>query len=117
MRPWPGGPSLGGMDAWWPWREAVVDLLELARLVQPDGLAVGVNRGVGPLGLDMTIYLVDQEQRALRPLPGPGKPLPPPLAIDATVAGHVFMGVRTAPAAGARGEPERLRLPRVDGSA
>jgi len=104
------------MDASWPWREAVVDLLELARLVQPDGLAVAVNRAVGPLGLDMTIYLVDQEQRALRPLPEPGKPLPPPLAIDATVAGHVFMGVRTAPAAGARGEPERLWLPLVDGS-
>ena len=104
------------MDVSWPWREAVVDLLELAQLAQPDGLAAAVNQAVRPLGLDMTIYLVDLEQRALRPLPEPGKPLPPPLAIEATVAGRVFMGVRTAPAPGGGGEPERLWLPLVDGS-
>src|SRR5256885_12060901 len=116
MRPAPGRSSVGRMDVSWPWREAVVDLLELAQLAQPDGLAAAVNQAVRPLGLDMTIYLVDLEQRALRPLPEPGNPLPPPLAIEATVAGRVFLVVRTAPAPGGGGEPERLWLPLVDGS-
>src|SRR2546430_7632459 len=100
----------------WPWREAVVDLLEWAQLARPEGLAAAVNQAVRPLGLDMTIYLVDLEQRALRPLPEPGKPLPPPLAIEATVAGRVFMGVRTAPGPGGGGEPERMWLPLLGGS-
>jgi hypothetical protein len=94
----------------------VVNLLERSRLAQPDELAVVVNQAVGRLGLDLTIYLVDREQRNLRALPEPGKPVPEPLPVDSTVAGRVFMGVSAAPVIGGPSRPDRLWLPLVDGS-
>jgi sigma-B regulation protein RsbU (phosphoserine phosphatase) len=87
-----------------PWRAAVVDLLRRTQLSQPDQLTTEVNQAVRPLGISMTIYLVDQEQKHLRPLPEPGKPLPAPLAIERTVAGRVFMAIRPSPG-GAQAEP------------
>jgi sigma-B regulation protein RsbU (phosphoserine phosphatase) len=100
----------------WPWRKAVVDLLARTRLAQPDELAPAVNAALRPLGLEMTVYLVDQEQRFLRPLPEPGKPLPEPLPVEGTLAGRAFTSVRAVPAAGGRGEPDRLWLPLLDGT-
>jgi phosphoserine phosphatase RsbU/P len=104
------------MESAWLWRAAVVDLLERTRLAQPDELATAVNQAVRRLGLDMTIYLVDQEQRDLRPLPEPGKPLPEPLSIDGTIAGRAFMTVQAVPSAGGAGRPDRLWLPLLDGT-
>jgi hypothetical protein len=92
-----------------PWRQALVDLLASARRAQPDELPVVVNRAVAPLGLAMTIHLVDQEQRTLHALLEPGKPAPPPLAVDSTEPGRAFMYVRPA-----RTDPDRLWLPLLD---
>src|SRR5256885_6465770 len=73
------------------WREAVVDLLARDRLAQPDELPLAVNAAAAPLGIDITMYAVDQEQRVLRPVPHPGRALPPPLPVRSTIAGRVFM--------------------------
>jgi hypothetical protein len=99
-----------------PWREAVVDLLERTRLAQPDQMAAAVNAALAGLGLVMTLYLVDKEQRFLRPLPEPGKPLPEPLPVDRTLAGRAFTGVRAVSAGDASAGIDRLWLPLVDGS-
>jgi phosphoserine phosphatase RsbU/P len=93
-----------------------VDLLERSHLAQPDELVTAVNDAVRPLGLDMTVYLVDQEQRHLRPLPEPGKPLPDPLPIDGTMAGRAFMTVGAVPAKGGSDRVQRLWLALVDGA-
>jgi phosphoserine phosphatase RsbU/P len=103
------------MQGAWPWREAVVDLLERTRLAQPGELATAINQAVRGLGLDMTIYLVDHEQRSLRPLPEPGKPAPEPLPIGTTLAGRVFAAVRAMPVTGG-GQPDRLWVPLLDGT-
>jgi hypothetical protein len=49
------------------------------------------------LGIAATIYLVDHEQRMLRPVPQAGKPLPEQQLVDATVAGRAFMSVEVRP--------------------
>jgi hypothetical protein len=53
----------------WPWREAIIDLLARTRLAQPDGLAAAVNVAVAALGIEVTVYLIDYEQRLLHPMP------------------------------------------------
>ncbi|MFI5914449.1 PP2C family protein-serine/threonine phosphatase [Dactylosporangium sp. NPDC051541] len=78
----------------WPWRAAVADLLQRTRLAQPDELATEVSAAAAPLGLAATIYLVDQEQRTLWPVPRPEVATPEPLPVDTTVAGRVFMTVQ-----------------------
>ncbi|GAA1762998.1 PP2C family protein-serine/threonine phosphatase [Luedemannella helvata] len=100
----------------WPWREAVVDLLARTRIAQPDGLSAAVNAALRPLGVRMTLYLVDKEQRALRALPEPDRPAPPGLAVDSTVAGRAFTSVRAVPATDDPRGGSRLWLPLLDGT-
>ena len=76
------------------WRDALVRLLVGDRLAQDDELPTVVNEAVAPLGLEITIYVVDQEQRTLRPIRQPGRKLPQPLGVDTTVAGRVYMNVQ-----------------------
>jgi hypothetical protein len=99
-----------------PWREAVVGLLALDRLAQPDELPVVVNAAAAPVGIDVTIYAVDQEQRLLRPVPHPGRPPRKPLAIGSTVAGRVFMLLQPVSTAAGRAEPAQLWMPLLDGT-
>jgi len=97
-----------------PWRAGVAELLQRARFAQPDELAVAVAVAAAPLGLDVWMYLVDQEQRVLRPVPSPPAELPPPLAVESTIAGRAFMTVRPLPSTvDGRG---RLWLPLLDGT-
>jgi sigma-B regulation protein RsbU (phosphoserine phosphatase) len=95
------------------WEDAVIDLLRGSQRAQPGELAAVVNAAVRPLGVDITIYLVDLEQRALRAVPEPGKPTPEPLSIDGTVAGRAFMAVTPLTATG---PPWRLWVPLLDGT-
>jgi sigma-B regulation protein RsbU (phosphoserine phosphatase) len=119
----------------WPWREAVVELLEASRVIQAGELPGVVNRAVRRLGLEMTIYLADLEQRSLHPVvgaparaacaptravappagsgPDPREPVPEPLGIDTTVAGRAFMGL--TPLNGGDGR-RTLWMPLLDGS-
>jgi hypothetical protein len=103
-----------GQDDRWPWRAAVVDLLQRARLAQPDELSAAVAAAAEPLQLDVWVYLVDQEQRVLYPVPRPRTDPPEPLPVESTVAGEVFMTVEPRPSAdnGRR----RLWLPLLDGT-
>ncbi|MEV4137742.1 PP2C family protein-serine/threonine phosphatase [Dactylosporangium sp. NPDC049742] len=98
----------------WPWRAAVVDLLQRDRLAQPDELGAVAAAAAAPLGLDVWVYLVDQEQRVLLPVPRPPAAPPPPLPVESTVAGQVFMTVR--PRASTVDGRQRLWMPLLDGT-
>jgi hypothetical protein len=95
------------------WDAVVTDMLERARLLQPDELAAQINAATGRIGVTVTVYLVDHEQTALWPVPEPGRPAPPPLPLDSTAAGRAFTVVETQDG-GER--PYRLWVPLVDGS-
>ncbi len=79
------------------WLEAVSAILDGSHLFQPDGLAAAVDAALAPLGIGATIYLVDEEQRTLRPVPRPGRPLPPPQPVAGTPAGRAFALVTSSP--------------------
>jgi len=98
----------------WPWREAIVDLLARTRLAHPDELGAAINAAVARLGIDITVYLIDHEQRLLHPVPEAGKDVGGPLPVDTTLAGRAFMATAalTSPA-GRDGSP--LWMPLVDG--
>ncbi|MFF5234953.1 PP2C family protein-serine/threonine phosphatase [Dactylosporangium sp. NPDC000521] len=98
----------------WPWRAAVADLLQRDRLAQPDQLATVVAAAAAPLGLDVWLYLVDQEQRILLPVPRPPAVSPPPLPVESTAAGQVFMSVR--PRSSTVDGRARLWMPLLDGT-
>ena len=99
----------------WPWPSAIVDLLARTRTAQPDGLSAAVNAALRPLGVHMTVYLVDLQQRTLRALSEPDRPTPPAIAVDGTAAGRAFTDVRAVSADDASGA-YRLWLPLLDGS-
>lgn len=100
-----------------PWQQAVVDLLEKARLAQPDELPAVANAAVAPLGLHITVYAVDQEQRTLRPVPGPAGPSQPRVhRIEDSTAGRCFMDVDAVPVAGTPERPAYLWMPLLDGT-
>ncbi len=66
-------------------------LVEGAHLAVPDDV-VGMLAGHGlSIGIsDVGLYLVDLEQRSLRPVPNPTGPAREPVDIDATLAGRCF---------------------------
>jgi hypothetical protein len=79
------------------WLEAFSAILDGSHLFQPDGLATAVDAALAPLGIAATIYLVDEEQRTLRPVPRPGRALPEPRPLGTTAAGRAFAMVTSAP--------------------
>jgi len=109
--PGPSGRTGGHDDV--RWYRALTSLIRGAHSVQPSGLATLLNEAVRPLGLEITVYLADLEQRSLQPLAEPGKPAIDPVAIDGTLAGRAFRSVTTVPAAD---RPDRLWVPLLDGS-
>ncbi|MGI5212832.1 PP2C family protein-serine/threonine phosphatase [Plantactinospora sp. CA-290183] len=98
------------------WRDAVVELLERSRLAQADELAPTVNAVLADLRVRVTIYLIDHEQRALRPVPEPGHAPEEPLPVDATLAGRVFMAGEPRSAGPTGRERAPLWMPLLDGS-
>jgi hypothetical protein len=98
-----------------PRHAALVDLLKRAHLCQPDELSAEINAAVGPLGLQITVYLVDYEQHRLWPLIERGKPRPEALSVDGTLAGRAFASVRTM-VGGTPDRPDRLWVPMIDAS-
>jgi sigma-B regulation protein RsbU (phosphoserine phosphatase) len=97
------------------WHDAIVALLRRTQMAQPDELPEEINAALQALGLDVTVYLVDQEQRLLHPLPERGKPTPPAIPIDGTLPGRAFTLVRSAWSGGAD-SPHRIWVPMVDGA-
>ncbi len=105
------------------------DFLRRTRAAQPDELPAAVNGAVAALGLAVNVYVVDQEQRVLLPLPGdPTRYGPPPQGTSAdpagprpqpigtTLAGRSFMTVRPLSASGGQPPAPRLWIPLVDGT-
>jgi hypothetical protein len=98
------------------WREALEDLVARDRLAQPDEFPAVVGAALAPLGVEVMLYVVDQEQRTLRPVPEPGMPVPEPLIVDATIAGRAFMHVQPMSSPSGHDRPARLWMPLLDGN-
>ncbi|UQU61668.1 serine/threonine-protein phosphatase [Couchioplanes caeruleus] len=92
------------------WHGLVREILDRSHLWRPEDLAGVVDGAAGRLGLRTTIYVIDHEQRFLRPLGVPGRDLPEPLAVDGTEGGAAFIGVESVPAG------DRLWSPMVNGT-
>jgi hypothetical protein len=95
------------------WLQAVREILDRSHLWTPQDLACSINAALAPLGLRTSIWLVDYEQVALRPLPEPGHDTPEPIPVDGSLPGRVFARVASMPADGDR---HRWWVPMVDGT-
>ncbi len=85
------------------WLGALGDLLTRSHLFQPDELAGAVATVMARLGVRTTIYLVDEEQRALRAVPQDDRPDEEPVPLETSVRGRVFCLIRTLPMSGNSG--------------
>ncbi|MCE6995452.1 serine/threonine-protein phosphatase [Saccharothrix sp. S26] len=96
---------------------ALVRLLEDTHLAPPERLPAAASAAGEALGVGITVYLVDYDQRRLHPLTPPGRAGDDgerkPLDIDTTLAGRAFRHVETL-AAEVPDHP-RLWMPLVDG--
>jgi hypothetical protein len=93
---------------------ALVELLEGAELAPPDRLPLLAEAAGRALGADIAIYLVDYEQRHLRPLrTGNTAGNVPVLEIDTTPAGRAFRQTQTLN--GYSDGHGRLWMPLLDG--
>jgi len=102
-------------DATLDWYGVLADLLRRVKLTQPDQLAEEINLATRPVGLEVTVYLVDHEQRRLWPLPERGKATPDPLALHGTLAGRAFSLIASQPSE-LGGSAFRLWVPVIDGA-
>jgi phosphoserine phosphatase RsbU/P len=79
------------------WRDAVVHLVERGHLTGPVDLGRLVAEATTSTEATVVVYVVDYEQRGLRPLPpGGGEPE----SVDGSRAGEAFSTLRPAPIAG-----------------
>jgi phosphoserine phosphatase RsbU/P len=85
------------------WLDALIDVLDRSHLFQPDQLADAVGLAVSRLGIETTIYLVDDEQRALHAVPQGDRDVPERFGVDDSLPGRVFCVVETMPAANGGG--------------
>jgi len=99
-----------------PWYAVMLELLRRAELCQPDDLIAMVDQVIHTVGLELTVYLIDYEQQALRAIPTDGAPFPPPLPVDTTMAGRAFSLIRTLAGQPTAHRAGRLWIPLVDGS-
>lgn len=79
------------------WLDALSDVLTRAHLFQPDELAPEFDEVMSKLGVHTTIYLVDEEQVTLRPVPRPGWTDPQPQPVEGSLAGRAFALVESIP--------------------
>jgi len=92
---------------------ALVEMLEGARLVPPEGLPAVVAAAGQALGVGIVVYLVDYDQRLLVTFSAPSSAGREPLEVDTTLAGRAFRMVEMLWGQ-AEAEP-RLWVPVVDG--
>src|SRR4051794_7064807 len=83
--------------------DALCGVLDPSHLFQPDQLADAVDAAVSRLGMQTTIYLIDDEQRALHAVPQGDREVPDRFGVDDSVPGRVFCVVETMPAANGGG--------------
>jgi hypothetical protein len=87
------------------WLEAVADLLTRSHLMQSDEIVAHLVEAMRPLGVDVTVYLVDREQRTLVPVPPYDEATPVP--VDNSLGGRAFQHVEST---------GHLWCPMVDGT-
>jgi hypothetical protein len=75
------------------WYAGLADLLDRSHLALGAELPTEINAAVRPLGLTITVYLVDHEQRRLHPMPEPGRAAPQSLPVDEGPAGEAYRSV------------------------
>ncbi|MGY1697798.1 PP2C family protein-serine/threonine phosphatase [Geodermatophilus sp. SYSU D00814] len=92
---------------------ALLRLLEATRTAPPDRLAPLAAEAGRALGVDVTVHVVDHEQRELVRLPD-GRAGADPVAVDGTLPGRVFQSGQPLPSE-AGGVP-RLWVPLLDGA-
>jgi serine phosphatase RsbU (regulator of sigma subunit) len=92
--------------------------LEASHRMRPDELPVLAARAAAAIGgRDVTLYLIDHEQRMLMPFLPPGAPEQPALSVDTTVAGRAFRSDRLVGGGeGEAGGENQLWAPIVDGA-
>lgn len=95
------------------WYESLAALLRVSRLTQPSALPEVINEAVRPLGVEVTVYLIDREQVAMRALPRQGRLDSDPLPVDTTIGGRAFT---TQQVVVPPGQADRLWLPLVNDS-
>lgn len=91
---------------------ALVTLLEGTELAPPERLAETAATAGRSMGVGVTLYLVDYDQRTLHPLPSKGEPAAASVGVDSTLPGRAFQQLRMLPA---EGVPGRLWVPLLDG--
>jgi sigma-B regulation protein RsbU (phosphoserine phosphatase) len=91
---------------------ALTELVRRAHRMKQSDIAAMVNHTVAPLGVDVSVLVVDYEQRGLHALPEPEKPPREPLPIDGSVAGRAFARIAIQQAVA---NQERLWVPVLDG--
>jgi phosphoserine phosphatase RsbU/P len=79
------------------WLDALSEVRDRSHLFRSDELATAVGASLVRLGIQTTIYLVDDEQRALRPVPHDGRASPEPVLVDGSLPGRVFSLVQSMP--------------------
>jgi hypothetical protein len=94
------------------WYRALTVLVRAGHTIQASGLAPLLNQTLRPLGIHVTAYLADMEQRTLRALPDAGTSADT-LPIEGTLGGRCFMMITPMIATRA---PTRLWMPLVDGT-
>jgi hypothetical protein len=109
----PGPAADGGDDA--AWNAVLAGLVRGCRDAQPDELPALVNAECAALGFEVTLYLVDHEQRHLWPVPETGRPTPAPLPLPGTPGGRAFISDRTQRSLD-RHDNVRLWVPLADGA-
>ncbi len=95
--------------------QEVTDLVQASHLVVPDDVAALVVEHARRLGAeDAALYLVDYEQRVLRPVPNPEGPDREEVVIDATLAGWCYRTLEIQQTTGDDGR-RRIWVPVLDG--
>ncbi len=92
---------------------ALTTLLDGAELAPPERLPALVAAAGEALGIRLTVYLADYEQRCLRPVPAPGAKPGAALDVETTLAGRAFRRLEMLPS---ESEPPRLWVPLLDGA-
>jgi len=96
--------------------EMLQEILRRTHLSSAPDLATVVAEEARTIGIDpLALYLVDQEQKRLMPVPYPGAQDREPLPIRGTVAGRVFASTSIVQLE-AEGGGRRLWLPLIDGT-
>lgn len=92
---------------------ALVELIDGTHLAPPERLTSVVGRAGRELGVDITIFLIDFEQRTLRPIEGTSQSERRVFGVETTMPGRAYRLVRTV-VSRTEGGP-RLWVPLLDG--